>query len=467
MDKSGGRELGIVNGPSEVDVLALDEQTFKDLEVFESATSGQSLFDFCNLTRTKGGATVLKKRMEQPFARLDRILAAQEAVCFVQEYRAEFEILSSLSFTTLCVDRYVNDYLEVITSDNPIEFGIAALTLRVNNRSDYDAIVRGVQFGCRLVAALRNFVERVGRLESAGELNDLIAEMKRILERQSLSIVPRHTEGAWFWTILGIDRVFRAKEPSSMRRLIQLVHEIDALVSLADVTSRHGFVMPEFKAGALHVIAEGLVHPLIQNAVGNPVRIDQEQRLLFLTGPNMAGKTTYMRALAIAFYFAHLGMGVAARSFRLSPAQRLFSFITLTDDIHNGISYFRAEALRVKSIARAVSQGYSVMALLDEPFKGTNVKDAFDASCEIVKGFSLSEGCLFVVSSHLIELHEQLDSLEDIDFRCFEACESEDRLRFEYQIGKGVSEQRVGMRVLRDEGVFELLHRRPHGVESA
>jgi DNA mismatch repair ATPase MutS len=126
-------------------------------------------------------------------------------------------------------------------------------------------------------------------------------------------------------------------------------------------------------------VAKGLYHPLIADAVKNPVCVDQPARLLFLTGPNMAGKTTYLRALGTALYLAHLGMGVPATNFSFSPCGVLISGIMVSDDVRRRISFFRAEALRIKAVAEAIARGHRVVALLDEPFKGTNVKDALDA----------------------------------------------------------------------------------------
>jgi DNA mismatch repair protein MutS len=150
-------------------------------------------------------------------------------------------------------------------------------------------------------------------------------------------------------------------------------------------------------------------------------------------------------------------MGVPARAFRFVPAQRLFSSIGLTDDPRSGVSFFRAEALRVKAIAQAVAGGYRVVALMDEPFKGTNVRDALDASRAVLERFAAREGSLFMFSSHLIELSERVRASDHVDCRHFEAGEHEGRLRFDYVLRPGVSSQRLGMHVLREEGIFELL----------
>ena len=90
-------------------------------------------------------------------------------------------------------------------------------------------------------------------------------------------------------------------------------------------------------------------------------------------------------------------------------------------------------------------------------FKGTNVKDALDASLAILKRFASKVDCLFMFSSHLIELGESLSVSRQVDCRNFEADETGGRLSFDYLLRPGISKQRLGMRVLQEEGVFDLL----------
>ena len=113
--------------------------------------------------------------------------------------------------------------------------------------------------------------------------------------------------------------------------------------------------------------------------------------------------------------------------------------------------------MRVKAVAQAIADGYRVVAIMDEPFKGTNVKDAFDASVEILQRFAIKQDCLFMITSHLIEVSERLDPELPVSYEYFEAEETENRLRFDYVLHPGVSSQRLGMRVLREEGIFDLL----------
>ncbi|WP_299594586.1 hypothetical protein [uncultured Microbulbifer sp.] len=446
------------HGSRNPDILGVDAHTFKDLEIFESDTGDASLFDFCNRTRSLGGAAVLRRRMQNPWARAEYIEATQLAVRFIAEQRAVFKEMPSI-YAVEGTQDYLQEILPNLDFRNRLEFILGSFQTWANQDSHYFSIVRGAQAACRLIRALRRFLEIPQLNRVPGELGPLLQQLRALLSRPNFRMVPDFDVGGWgVWRMLKLDQMLRIKEKDTLSRLMALNYELEALVSMADANSEHGFVLPKIGDGPLQVTAEGLYHPYLTDPIANPATLNQQRRILFLTGPNMAGKTTYLRAFATALYLAHLGMGVPARAFQFVPMQWLFSSISLTDDLRRGVSYFRAEALRVKAVAEAVARGDRVLALMDEPFKGTNVKDAFEASLAILERFSIRENCLFMFSSHQIELSGHLHRLHNqVDCRYFEAVEAEDRLRFDYKLRSGISDQRLGMRVLREEGVFALL----------
>lgn len=448
--------LSTSSGLAGAEFLHLDDYTLRDLEIFASDSEPVCLFQLCNLTHTDGGAKVLQRRMQQPWSSVSRIRSTQQSLSFILAHQQAFSKLPS-AYASNRVEHYSHEVLPIVANENLLEFAFGAFFLWVNHDRHYTDIVRGVQITCSLIRALRLFVNQVELSSPKGELAALIEEMQALLGQSKLNLVPDHEVGSRAWRILRLDQIFRLHEKLTIARILQLIYEVDALVAMANATAKHNFVLPDVSEGPLIVQAEGLVHPLLADAVANPVQLDQEHRVLFLTGPNMAGKTTYLRAFATALYLGHLGMGVPASRFVFSPAQHLFSSISLSDNLRGGVSYFRAEALRVKAVAQAVAQGHRVVAIMDEPFKGTNVKDSFDASLAIMQRFATRQDCLFMFSSHLIELSEQLSQSGQIDCRYFEAQEGEGRLRFDYLLHRGVSSQRLGMRVLREEGVFDLL----------
>jgi DNA mismatch repair ATPase MutS len=439
--------------PIDPRALRMDGQTYRDLEIFE-ATTGASVYDICNLTRTGGGAKLLRARMRKPWGTIEKIRAVQDSLRFIIEHRDAFDKLPWHTATS-GIERYLKRGLTLTTKAGRIPLMMEAISLRLGDVRTYGRLVQGVLSAAALVRALRGVLDSLQGAEVKGELRELLDEMRALIDRPDLAQMPR--EERWDipgWQILELDRVLRT---DARQRLLHLVFEVDALAALADTVTNHGFVMPEICDGPLEVEAEGVYHPFIEHAVANPVRLDQDKRMLFLTGPNMAGKTTYLKATGIAIYLAHLGMGVPARSFRFSPCQRLFTSITIIDNVRTGVSFFRAEALRMKAIAQAVADGARVIALMDEPFKGTNLKDALDASSEILTRLAHRDGSLFMVASHLIELGDRMLATGHVDCRLFEASEEGEHLRFEYRLRPGISSQRLGMRVLVEEGIFDLL----------
>ncbi len=438
------------------EVPLLDEATLQDLEVFHAANNQPTLFDYCNQTRFEGGARVLRRRMANPASNPEAIKATQDSIRFIMQNRPLFQGMPS-AYGVNRVDHYLREVLPMVVKEQWLEFHMESVFLWLNHDRHYSAISLGVQVTCRFFGSLERFASASEFIDAPGELGQLLGEIKQILAKPKIREVPTTQENGWPWQVVRLDQIFRLHEKSTVARLQALLHEIDALVSLADVSEINHLVLPVIEQGPLMVDAEELTHPFVERAVPNPVRLDQTRRLLFLSGPNMAGKTTYLRSFATALYFAHIGMGVAAKSFRFVPAERLFSSITLTDDLRGGISYFRAEALRVKMIAEAVANKQKVVALMDEPFKGTNVKDALDASRVMVEKFAARDDCLFMLSSHLIELEELLGEIDEVDCRYFEAEESGGKLRFDYRLRPGISNQRLGMRVLEEEGVLALL----------
>jgi DNA mismatch repair ATPase MutS len=439
------------------DGLLVDEQTFGDLEVFEAQGGAASLFDLLNRTRTAGGADTLKARFRRPYARADRIRAVQDSLRHIVDHHSTFDLLPDQGMLA-GLEHYLHSNLVLITNLHGFDSLVEALLVRLD-RKLYRQTVAGVLRTANAMRALGRFASAPALDGAPGELGVFIEEMRALLARPALAAISAHSTPHSWWQIIRLDRELRHEERPAIERLMRLVFEIDALLSMAEAMRERGFVLPDVAEGPTEAVGEGVYHPFLARPVPNPLAVAQPRRLLFLTGPNMAGKTTYLRACGTAIYLAHLGMGVPATSFRFSPCDCLFSAITLADNVREGVSFFRAEALRVKRIAEALAEGRRVFAMLDEPFKGTNVKDALDASRVVFTHLAQAEDSVFLVSSHLIEVGEALEPMGTVDCRRFEAREESGRLGFDFVLRPGISVQRLGVRVLEEEGVFALLRR--------
>lgn len=136
----------------------------------------------------------------------------------------------------------------------------------------------------------------------------------------------------------------------------------------------------------------------------NDLPLAANERVLFLTGPNLAGKSTLLRAIGIATYCAHLGMAVAARIARIPLHDRLIVSITVRDSLQRGESLDLAEIRRVRAVVEAVERGDAVVAIFDEVFRGTNIKDATQATSLLVDGLAKALHGTFVIASHFADV---------------------------------------------------------------
>jgi DNA mismatch repair ATPase MutS len=210
-------------------------------------------------------------------------------------------------------------------------------------------------------------------------------------------------------------------------------------------------------AGKNVLLAENLAHPCIDGAVGNTIRMNEDSNVIFLTGANMAGKSTLMKSVGIGFYLAHMGFPVAASRMSFSLREGLYSSINVADNIILGYSHFYAEVMRVKQAAEAAAGGKRLLLMFDELFKGTNVKDAYDGTLAVTEAFAEYRDCLFIVSTHIIEVGEALKGTGNIQFAYMPTVMEGNRPRYTYKMEAGITEDRQGMMIIRNEGILELI----------
>ncbi|MBX5439453.1 MAG: DNA mismatch repair protein MutS, partial [Thermoflavifilum sp.] len=154
---------------------------------------------------------------------------------------------------------------------------------------------------------------------------------------------------------------------------------------------------------------------------------------------------------------AHIGMGVPANEMQLSLFDGMLTNIHVDDDIIHGKSYFYNEVHRIKNTIEKIQYRKHWLVLIDELFKGTNVDDARNCSVAVIRGLSSVRDSLFILSTHLYEIAEQLKSQPNIQFRYFEVQMQEGQFHFNYHLREGISNDRLGYLILKQEKVLDLL----------
>jgi DNA mismatch repair ATPase MutS len=164
-------------------------------------------------------------------------------------------------------------------------------------------------------------------------------------------------------------------------------------------------------------------------------------------------------------YLAHMGFPVAASRMAFSVRDGMYTTINLPDDLGTGVSHFYAEVLRVKKVARELGMRKNLFVIFDELFRGTNVKDAYEATIAITAGFAQKRNSLFVISTHIVEAGEVLkDRAENIRFIYLPTTLDKNTPVYSYRLEEGITADRHGMVIIRNEGIIELLKKGKPGT---
>src|SRR4051794_38138762 len=174
-------------------------------------------------------------------------------------------------------------------------------------------------------------------------------------------------------------------------RWLDAWHELETLNSLANFAYLNpGYVFPERSAGADRFVARSLGHPLLkpETKVCNDFELSEDQRIVILTGSNMAGKSTFLRTVGVNLALAYAGAPVNASSMQTSLF-RLFTCIKVSDSVQDGLSYFYAEVKRLQALLAATTEDdLPVLFLIDEIFRGTNSRERLIGSRSYIRELS-------------------------------------------------------------------------------
>ena len=248
---------------------------------------------------------------------------------------------------------------------------------------------------------------------------------------------------------------WRKKFGPAVRGWISAVGEMEALSSLASYSYEHAAdVFPEFTEDAPCFDAEAFAHPLIpeSRAVQNDLRLSRDFRLMIISGPNMAGKSTFLRSVGINAVLAQCGAPVRAKRMRLSSLTVAASVCVL-DSLQGGISRFYAEIARLKLIVDLTRGPSPVLFLLDELLQGTNSHDR-RIGAEAIARSLFERGAIGLITTHDLALAEIADPLGPGagNFH-FEDRLENGKLRFDYHLTPGIVQTSNALELMRSIGL--------------
>lgn len=236
-----------------------------------------------------------------------------------------------------------------------------------------------------------------------------------------------------------------------VRVWLDALAEVEALLSLSSYHFEHsGDPFPEFAENEIVFSAERLGHPLLPDAtcVRNDVTLNSASGLLLVSGSNMSGKSTLLRAVGVSAVLAMAGAPVRAQRLRLSPVH-IGASIQIHDSLQSGRSRFYAEILRLRAICDLARAQPPVLFLLDELLAGTNSRDRLTGARGVVREL-LAAGAIGMLSTHDLALTE-IDSpgAQHIRNVHFEDRINGDRLQFDYTLREGIVTRNNGVELMR------------------
>ena len=250
-----------------------------------------------------------------------------------------------------------------------------------------------------------------------------------------------------------------AAELTRIQRTAKAVAKLDVIASLALVAERNNYVRPKINEKGVIDIRDGR-HPVVEKMIPNDMFIandtyldDKKQRISSITGPNMAGKSTYMRQAALIVLMAQLGSFVPASSANIGLVDRIFTRVGASDDLASGQSTFMVEMNEVANILRNATS--KSLLILDEIGRGTSTFDGLSIAWAVVEYISNSKllGAKTLFATHYHELTELEGKISNVNNYCIAVKEKGDDIVFLRKIVKGGADKSYGIQVAKLAGV--------------
>ena len=437
--------------------MEVDNTTYNDLSVFHSEEEF-SIFHKLNFTRTEEGKEWLFRFFKSPLSDAKLIVETQNIIRQILHIESEWPTSIS-NGTIMVITRFYESSIDTIpATPNYLE----ALSYKIFHAPDFSLVRYSLSHFADFLRGMRKLTELFENETVPPTLRRFMQRAKDLLGKSLSSEIASFEPNRQFTytETVKYGKFVRYEYKNHLYELISIFGRLDAWYSMAMAMKAYNLALPSVNENTHPFInAKGLYHVLLPSPVPYDIQMNIDSNFIFLTGANMAGKSTFIKAVGSAVFLAHLGMGVPATEMSLTIFDGLLSNINVVDNIVKGESYFFNEVQRIKNTILKINDGRKWLVLIDELFKGTNVQDAMKCSSTVVKGLIKISSSLFILSTHLYEIGEELKSHPNISFKYFETAVLEDQLKFSYQLKEGISNDRIGYVILKREKVVEMLEK--------
>ncbi len=244
---------------------------------------------------------------------------------------------------------------------------------------------------------------------------------------------------------------------NTLQTIAQALAQTDVLVTLAWCAKRYHYAEPTFSAESGIRIAAGR-HPVVERFINhdfvpNDIQLDAQRRMLVITGPNMGGKSTYMRQVAQIVLLAHIGGYVPAQTAQIGPIDQIFTRIGASDDIASGHSTFMVEMIEAANILNNAAE--NSLVIMDEIGRGTSTFDGLSLAWACAERLAAQNQSFTLFATHYFELTALANELSMVHNVHIDAMEHNDRIIFLHQVKNGAANQSYGIHVAQLAGIPE------------
>lgn len=248
------------------------------------------------------------------------------------------------------------------------------------------------------------------------------------------------------------EKINELKKKELIKPFWEVFFLFESYLSINCGITKNDFSYPTFSDNSIKL--QDFYHPLLENPVKN--NLETNSNVIVLNGPNMSGKSTFLKAVGICMYFGHLGIGIPASKGEIPFCDYFSIEINRRDYILNGYSHFMSEVMNLKSVVKQAISEKKCFAVFDELFSGTNVEDGFEICKTTINGLSKFNKSYFFISTHI----QKLKSVSNGQIEnYFINCELIENIpTFTYELKKGWSDIKVGRILFEKEGLNKMLN---------
>ncbi|KAA6333539.1 DNA mismatch repair protein MutS [termite gut metagenome] len=317
-------------------------------------------------------------------------------------------------------------------------------------------IIEGMKPQSKLLKQIKASLTGNEKQTASKAINRLSTLMNALDQRNNI-FVAILLNGLFFRELRQVMKIeaWKENQAADLPRWLEVVGKMDVLCSLATYAYNHpDYTYPQVTAVSFKMRAKAMGHPLIhrEKCVRNDIDIQKRAFFLIVTGANMAGKSTYLRTVAVNYLLACTGAPVCAMQMEFYPA-KLITGLRTSDSLNNNESYFFAELKRLKLIVDELKAGEELFVILDEILKGTNSTDKQTGSFALIKQL-VALRTNGIIATHDLQLGTLADTFPDnIRNYCFEAEMNDNELTFSYQLKRGIAQNMNACFLMKKMGI--------------